>query len=250
MAIEKEEAARKAAARFSTDPHLATIEYAKMSGQLSLATLTTTEYEKLQDEMLSLLPLYRHPANNELAEHMIFFDPDCININGLGYQWPKFINNLEKKGIGEDLLTIIKKYVRESELRIIELMQCKDELSELKAKFTDAQCIFNKYRNERSDKRNALVVQTIGLSIGIVAKRVNKKNLYFDYVKLVRKEGFSRNEAAEKIRKAYGLNSHNAVCKFLYAYRKSLLERWKQQHPSLYVEIKRRLKGIIPSKQE
>jgi len=129
-------------------------------------------------------------------------------------------------------------------------MQCKDELSELKAKFTDAQCIFNKYSNERSDKRNALVVQTIGLSIGIVAKRVNKKNLYFDYVKLVRKEGFSRNEAAEKIRKAYGLNSHNAVCKFLYAYRKSLLERWKQQHPSLYVEIKRRLKGIIPSKKE
>ena len=111
MAIEKEEAPRKAAARFSTDPHLATIEYAKMSGQLSLATLTTTEYEKLQDEMLSLLPLYRHPANNELTEHMIFFDPDCININGLGYPWPKFINNLEKKGIGEDLLTIIKKYV-------------------------------------------------------------------------------------------------------------------------------------------
>lgn len=250
MAIKKEEASRKAAAKFSTDLHLATIEYAKMSGQLSLATLTTNEYVKLKDEMLSLLPFYRHPANNELAEYMIFFDPNCINVNGLGYQWPQFIDDLKKKGIAEDLLKTIKKYVRESELQTIDLMQCKDELSDLKAMFKDAQRIYNKYRNERPDKRNALVAQTIGLSSGVVPKRVNKKNLYFEYVKLVRKKGFPRNEAVEKIRKAYGLNSHNAVCKFLYAYRKSLLEIWKQQDPSLYFEIKRRLKGIIPSKQE
>ena len=138
MAIEKEEAARKAAARFSTDPHLATIEYAKMSGQLTLSTLTNTEYEKLKEEMFSLLPFYRHPANNEFSEYMIFFNPDCITGNWLGYQWPEFINDLKKKGIVEDLLTTIKKYVRESELRTIELMQCKDELSELKEKFADA----------------------------------------------------------------------------------------------------------------
>ena len=120
--------------------------------------------------------------------------------------------------------------------------------------FFSSKFIFNIINENKSlkiwsDKRNALVVQTIGLSKGIVPKRVDKKNIYFDYVKLVRKEGFSRNESAEKIRKAYGLNSHNAVCKFLYTYRKSLLEKWKQQHPTMYIEIKRRLKGMIPSKQ-
>ena len=72
MDIDKEGAARKAAAKFSTDLILATFEYAKILGRPCMATPAIAEYVKLQDEMLSLLPLYRHPANNELAEYMIF----------------------------------------------------------------------------------------------------------------------------------------------------------------------------------
>jgi hypothetical protein len=249
MNIDKEAAARKAAAKFSTDLNSATIEYATMLGRLCLAAPAITEYIKLQDEMLSLLPLYRHPTNNEFAEYMIFFDPDCISGSGSIYRWPNFIKRLEKGGIADDLLTDIKKYIRESELCTIELMQCKDELSELKAKFTDAQSIYNKYRNERSDKRNALVVQAISLSTGHPPKRINRKRAYFDYVRLVRKKGMPRSEAVKVTQKKHGINSYDATLKVLYDYRSSFLTKWEEQHPSMFPDIKNRLKGLIPSRR-
>jgi hypothetical protein len=249
MDIDKEGAARKAAAKFSTDLILATIEYAKILGRPCMATPAIAENVKLQDEMLSLLPLYRHPANNELAEYMIFFDPDCIGGGGSIYRWPNFIKRLEKEGIVDGLLTAIKKYVRESELCTIELMQCKDELSELEAKLTDAQRIYKKCRNERSDRRNALVVQAIGLSTGHPPKRINRKRIYFDYVSLVRKKGMPRSEAVKATQKKHGIYSYDATLKALYDYRSSFLTKWKEQHPSMFPDIKNRLKGLIPSRR-
>jgi hypothetical protein len=128
-------------------------------------------------------------------------------------------------------------------------MQCKDELSELKAKFTDAQSIYNKYRNERSDKRNALVVQAISLSTGHPPKRINRKRAYFDYVRLVRKKGMPRSEAVKVTQKKHGINSYDATLKVLYDYRSSFLTKWEEQHPSMFPDIKNRLKGLIPSRR-
>jgi len=250
MAVDKKNAARKAAAKHSTNPVLAAFEYAKLTGRLDLVT-TQSGREKLQDEMLSIVPPYRHPANNELAEYMIFFDPDCIMVSGMMiYKQPGFIEALDKKGVTDDILTAIKEYVRESELHIIELAKCKDELGELSAIFSEAQLVYDVHRDERSDKRNALVVQAIGLSTGFAPKRVDEKKIYFDYVKLVRKKGLSRDEAVEAIRRTYDLASGNAAIKFLTAYRKSILEKWKRSHASIYPEIEKRLKRLIPRKIE
>ena len=67
MPVEKKIAAHKAVTKYSANLFSATIEYAKLSGQLPEATSLTDEYPKLKDEMLSLLPQYRyHSHNSEL----------------------------------------------------------------------------------------------------------------------------------------------------------------------------------------
>lgn len=250
MPIEKKVAARKGAAKYSTNLVSATIEYAKLKGQSLEATSAIDEYSKIKDEMLSLLPLYRHPTNDEFTENMIYFDPDFMSINGSAYKQPDFITKLEEAGIDSDTLTAIREYVRDSELRIIELAQCKDELNELKTMFPDAKKIYEENRHERSDKRNALVVQAIGLSTGHPTERINKRKAYFDYVTLVRKEGMSRNEAVKAIQKKYDFSSYDATLKLLYEYRTSLFKKWEQQHPSMLPKIKKRLKGLVPSRGE
>ena len=227
----------------------ATIEYATLSGQLPEATSLMDDYPKLKDEMLSLLRPYRHPTNDVYTEYMIYFDPEFMSSSGSAYQIPNFIKMLEEEGIDNDILTAIKEYVRESELRIIELAQCKDELNELKTKISYAQQIYEENHHERSDKRNALVVQAIGLSTGRRPERINKKSAYQDYVILIRKEGMSRNEAAEVIQEKYDFNSYDATLKLLHECRSSLIKKWEQQHPSMLPEIKKRLKGLIPSRR-
>ena len=246
MPIDKKKIACGVAAKHSANLTSATIEYAHLTGRIELVA---TEYEVLRDEMLSMLPAYRHPTQNGLTEYMIFFDPHCVDITGSVYQQPEFIEALEQRRVPGDLLAEVKKYVRESELRIIELAQCKDELVELKTKFSDARRIYDEHRDKRPEVRNAFVVQSIGLSTGFAPKRVDAKKVYFDYIRLVRNKGLDRKKALKEIKRIYDLNSENAALKFLYVYRKSLLDRWKLEHPSIYPEIKRRLKGLIPSKK-
>ena len=246
MIIDKKIAARKAAAKYSTDPNSATVEYAKLSGQ---PFQSITEYTRLQDEMLSMLPPYRHPVNGELVEHMIFFDPDCAGITGLGYEQPAFVEALEKEGVADNLLKAAKNYVRKSELSIIELSQCKNELDELKLIFSEAKRIYNENCDKRSDRRNALVAQAIGLSTGLTPKRIDIKKIYFDYVYLIRKDGFSRKDAVAATQKKHDLNSNDSTKKALFQYLKSHCEKLEQQHPSMFPDIKKRLKGLIPSRR-
>lgn len=249
VSIDKKAAARKAAAKHSTNLALATVEYASLTKSLDLVA-TESGRQSLQDEMLSMLPPYRHPTYNKLTEYMIFFDPNCINITGSIYQEPEFIEELKKEGVKDALLTAIKKYVTESEPRIIDLAQCKNELAKLRTKLLNAKRIYDENINERPETRNSRVVRNLGFSTGFAPARVDGEKVYFDYVTLVRKKGFTRNEAVEAIRKEYSLNSFNATLKFLYQRRKSILEKWKTQHPSLYPEIKSRLKGLIPRKSQ
>ena len=246
MIIDKKIAARKAAAKYSTNPNSATLEYAKLSGQ---PFLSNTDYTRLRDEMLSMLPPYRHPVNGELIEYMIFFDPDCAGITGLGYEQPAFVEALKKEGVAENLLTAAKKYVRESERRQIELAQCKDELGELKAQLSEARRVYDENRDERPERRNALVAQAIGLSTGFSPKRIDKKKAYVDYVKLIREKGFSRKNAVEATQKKHSLNSYDSTLLVLFEYQKSIFKKWTQQHSSMFPDIKKRLRGLIPSRR-
>jgi hypothetical protein len=258
MTIDKKIAARKAAAKYSTDPNSATaakystdpnsatVEYAKLSGQ---PFLSNTDYTGLRDEMLSMLPPYRHPVNGELVEYMIFFDPDCVSITGLGYEQPAFVEALEKEGVADDVLTAVKMYICDSERCMIEHAQCRNDFGELKSIMSEAQRVYDENRDKRPERRNALVVQVLGLSTGFSPKRIDKKKTYVDYVKLIRKDGLSRKEAVEVIRKKHGLNSNDSTKKALFQYLKSHCEKLAQQHPSMFPDIEKRLKGHIPSRR-
>ena len=106
MTIDKKIAARKAAAKHSANPVAATLEYANLTDQLESVT---TDIKRIKEEMLSELPLYRRPVNGELSEYMIFFDPDCLKLDGRVYEQPVFIEALEKEGVADDARTIQKR---------------------------------------------------------------------------------------------------------------------------------------------
>jgi hypothetical protein len=251
---DKSTAARLSAAKHSTSPVLATFEYAKLSDQLESVT---TDFERLKEEMLSKLKPYRHPANGAESEYMIFFGPDCLRLNGRGYEHPAFVQALKKKDVPETIMVAVKDYVRESQLNKIELVQCKDDLDELRAKFSEAKRVYDEKPDERSHKRNAKVVQILGLSTGHSPKRIDIKRLYLDYVSYVRKEGKSREDAVEAIKEKYDVNSRERTIEILFNYRRTIFKKWddidqtkkqNQDYLPMLPKIKKRLRGLVPSK--
>ncbi len=67
MTVKKKIAARQAADLYPIDHHKAVEEYAKTTGQYSVE-ISKEESLRLQKELLSLLPPYRHPMFDEFGE--------------------------------------------------------------------------------------------------------------------------------------------------------------------------------------
>jgi hypothetical protein len=205
--------------------------------------------ERIQEEFLGSLPLYRHPVKDKLIEYMIFIDMKCIKSDGSVYRKPEFIDKLEEAGIPDTLVSEVKEYVREAELIKIELTQCNSELDAYRTTFKKAHQIYEKNRDERSSSRNTKVVQALGLSTGKTLKRLNRKDIYIDYIKFIRNKGLPRIVAVEKTRKKHGINSFDRTLQILFEHRSDLLEKWKKHHPTLVSEIESRLEGLIPSRR-
>lgn len=70
---QKELAARQAAARFATDAARAVEWYAALTGRSE--QWAAGGRDLLEEEMLSLLPVYRHPAHDVSTEYILFIDP-------------------------------------------------------------------------------------------------------------------------------------------------------------------------------
>jgi len=249
MSIDKEKAARIAAAKHSVQPVSAVLHYISLTEQTELINTDKKVFKKMQAEMYSMLKPYRHPANDKLAESMIFFGPDSIQLNMTGCQDPPFIKALEKEKIPNDLLANIKEYVQESELRIIALGKCENKLHLLEEKISTAQQIYDKLKSSRPDHRNSQVVKAMGLSTGYRPKRLKKKTVYVDYVNLVRKKGMSREDAVEIVKEKYVINSEDSTLRHLHDHRKTVIDKWGQKYPSTTPEIKKRLRGLIPSRR-
>ena len=244
MSFEKN-AARQAVAQHSTDPVAATLEYAKLTEQL-VPGHTTEMINELQKEMLALLKPYRHPANDEMSENMIFIDPDGMKIYMQGHELPQFLLDLEKEEIAADTLAVIKEYVRKSEVRTIELNGCINKLNELKTRFATAEQIFKKYRSApRKETRNSEIVKAIGLSTGTRKKEYNDKEVYVDYVTLIRKKGLARRSAVEELSDNYSL-SYGTVINILNEQKSIVIKRWEESSPTLVPQIIKRLKGLVP----
>ncbi len=76
MEGQKESAARQAAARFATDAVRAVEWYASLTGRSE--QWSAGERDLLEEEMLSLLPAYRHPVHDVSTEYILFIDPSGL----------------------------------------------------------------------------------------------------------------------------------------------------------------------------
>lgn len=246
--MKKEDAARQAATKYSTDRKLATIEYANLTGHLD-EDLTEVKKKSLQDEMLAFLPSYRYPTFNEMSELMIFVGLDIKGQDAYAITTPSCIEKLKNTGIENDLLIEIQNYVKKLEIRSKDFEVCRKELNQLREKFIEAQTTYEENRAKRPDQRNVLVVQVLGFSTGAPTPRIDKKAVMLDYMQLVRHKGMEPKDAVTDIQNKYDIQSYDAALKLLLEYRKALLEKLKTEMPDSLDLVKKYHKGYIPGRR-
>ncbi len=248
MSDRQKEAAHKAATKYPTDAKSAALEYALLLGR-DQASFSEEERQELYDEMCSLLKPYRHPLGDAFGEYMCFIDTDCMVSQGTAFQDPPFLKKLLNIGVEGELYNEIVEYAKNCERIKITAKKCEVELKEHHDILTKAEEVYNNNTDKRSEARNKLVAQSLGLSTGRVPKRLNKKDVYTYYMKEVRHKGFTRSEAVENTRIKYAINSYDATLKILHEYRRNFFKRWEDTSPSLVHKVKARLKGFIPSRR-
>lgn len=239
---QKRKMARQAAISYSTSRPDAVKEYCKLIGLEYSQEL----HDELCEEMLRLLPAYRHPTFDEFFEYMMFFGK--AGIKGTMYTAPPFLKRLQEEEVSTDLYNAIEEYVQETERGKIELADCKYKMQELEALLDNAKKIYQE-NDGRADSRNSLVVQALGFSTGTPQKRIDYEQVYKDYFFCVRKSGKSREDALAQIQEKHELNSRDATIKALYKAREGVFEAWEQLSPGYLPEIKKFLKGFIPSRR-
>ena len=232
----------QAAASYSTSLPDAVIEYCRLIGLEHSQEL----HDELQNEMLGLLPKYRHPLD-VITEYMIFFGRlDC---KGVAYNVPPFLKRLqEEEVVNTDLYNAIEEYTKEAERDKLELAQCKHKKQKLEALLDNAKKIYHE-NDGRADRRNTLVVQALGFSTGTPQKRIDYEQVYKDYYFCVRKSGKSGEDALAQIQKEHELNSRDTTIKALYKAREGVFEAWEQLCGGSSPKIKEFLKGFIPSRR-
>lgn len=191
------EAAREAAAAYPTDLKRATVEYANLLGRGKVA-LNEEEQKELYNEMCSFLEPYRRPVGDELGEYLWFVDPDGLVGEGTAFQYPSFLKELQTIGVESELYNKIVEYVTNCERIKIVAKKCEVELKEHHDILKMAEEVYSNNIDKRSDARNKLVAQSLGLSKGCVPKRIDEKKVYHYYMVQVRHEGLTRADAVVK----------------------------------------------------
>lgn len=242
------EAARKAAARYPTDSIQAAVEYRRLLGGKD-ASHAIGKFQELIGEMISILEPYRHPFADVFGEYMSFIDPDCCQVNMSAYQNPPFLKQLEDLDINDALYDEIYSYVKDCERTKLKATACEEELDKHVNILKNAEEVYNDNLDKRSEVRNSLVTQSLGLSTGRVPRRINEKEIYIFYMKQVRHKGLSCTNAVENTQHRFDINSYDATLKILHKYRSNFYKRWEETHPSLLPKVKTRLKGFIPSRR-
>lgn len=226
MGVEKKKAARRAASIYSTDIVHATLEYMKITNQIEQSTFSVEKINKCQEEMLSLLPLYRHPSSCADQEKGRFFGNLSCNLKLNAWSEPEFLNRLRQAKVDEGIIAQIEKYVRDSEKRRYEFAECICERNSLGKIFNETESLYKNNIGIRASERNKLVVQSLGLSSGNRESKIDKKKLYADYLYYVRKKGLSRRKATEIVRRKHNIQSLDATLKHLFSYRKEILDNF------------------------
>ncbi|MEA1923913.1 MAG: hypothetical protein U9N63_14830 [Pseudomonadota bacterium] len=238
--------ARCAAAEFSADFEKAAKLYAEQTGQ------AFKNWRDALEEIKDLLPAYRWPVPDCFAEHMIFFDP-------LG-------KGLKLEAIAvSDTLAMIKARKNGDTDTLNELMA--DKVALVKArnesyKLLEAEAYLEHgkrtYKNTKGKERNSALARSLGLSTGVRQGEIKARQMYKDYVELVRKKGCSRQDALEAVTSKYHLSSEDAALQHLTlelrAIRKAAKNIVKTREDGsssgecIRDIILKHLKGLLPAK--
>ncbi len=216
MQQEKEAAARTAAARYATDKNAAVALYAALTGQA--AACAAGGSEELEEEMLSLLPAYRHPVHDASTEYILFVDPAGVPAEKRGTKKSAF--SFDTPDDVDWLHT--------------EWQCCLAELARLEEGAV----------GNRSGRGQADVVGA-GSSDAQVGD-FRRQRAYRAYIRLVRSKGLSRQAALQAVEDLYGFSDENTTLQALKAEREAVIRRWQKEAPCLVETILSRWRGLLP----
>lgn len=206
-----------------------------------------SSFRAAQEEMLGLLPGYRHPAKDSLTENRIFFSEQVTDMR---IKFPVWMNDDDFLKLPSELSGKIRDYIRDAEISKWTLTR---ECNELRAKFIAAREAYKKINDkDESHQRNTRVVQALGFSSGQgKTKSLEHRQAYIRYVRLVRNEGKSGEEALEIVQQEFTYNSIDSARNYLYEELRKVKEWWSKptawcQKP---INIKKYWKSLIPSKK-
>jgi len=239
----KKNIAFQIAAKYHDNLMLAVMNYMASSGQQDRSG------EECRDEMLLFLPGYRHPVNDPFVERMIFIDPQGPSFRGSAFHVPLFVDQMKSLGVEGELLAEIEQHTIEAERCKLERIEFNNKAEHLERLFDEAEIAFRDKSLTRSTQKNARVVQTLGLSTGKPAKRFDADKAWETYViELVRKQGLSREDAANKIKEQFGYASYDATVKRLRDNWNALKTKWKTTAPDSLPSVMRYLAKLVPGR--
>lgn len=204
-------------------------------------------YLNAKEEMLSLLPGYRHPVRNSIfAESMIFFACD-LDGTMTGYTWTPLMMEV-KESVSEPMRSKILQELKTLELTKGKLSTAIKERDDMLDMLDTAWKEYKpEYKNEPTFDRQKRVVREIGFSDGKRHKTFDPEVLYRDYVKLVRRKNYNRQDAVDKVATLHRISPGTAL-KELNKFRAQVRRNIKLKYSAdVQKNMLPYLKGLVPN---
>jgi hypothetical protein len=208
---------QEAAARFATDATRAVECYAALTGRSE--QWASGEQEALEEEMLALLPAYRHPVHDASTEYILFVDPAGLPAASSG-----------NAGFPADALDQAPWLRTEWILCLAELARLEAEIAALR----------------RGSCREGQKAAAAALDRDPTVSCFRRQRAYYTYIRLVRGQGFSRQQAVHAVAALFGFPSFAVALQLLKDEQKEVVRRWQKSAPCLMETILARWQGLLP----
>ena len=189
-------------------------------------------FRAARKEMLDLLKGYLHPVGSKLREYQIFFGTTLFEYAEYPIVEPVWIRDKHITNLPKLLQETIHEYAMDAELDKYYLSKARKENEELRKQLAAAREAYKEIDDaDDSHKRNKRVAQALGLSSGKKGNRqtTDHRQAYMRYVRLVRNEGKSREEALKIVQQEFPYNSIDAARKSLYAELRKVKDWWHKR---------------------
>jgi len=207
-------------------------------------------YRSAEEEMLALLPKYRHPVHNPFAEQMIFFAVDQLD-GTVTLLKPTPLMQEVQESMPEPMRSKMLSELEAHELTKARLDTVSKEKEKLQGLVDNARQQYQPLnKGEKVNARQKRVVRTLGFSDGKRHKTFAPEALYRDYVRLVRHKNFNRIDAIGEVARQYNIRVNTAL-DALTDVRKDVKKHIKRRFSAEEQEFMLPyLRGLIPNKRE